>query len=292
MPGGVPAPCRAPRAMPGHAPPLTAVVLCSRIGSEWRDCSGREWPRPSRTRKAVSPVQRSLRSRISRLGLLAGSAVMLTGCTVQDVEDKLRFGWPRGVTHQAERMRDPVDLVLGRGAGGRGDRLGPDLLGCWRYRKTDDLLPTQTKYHLPIEIAYSIAPFVIIAVLFYFTAIIEDYVDTPAPNPDTVVQVTAFKWNWQFEYKSTGRDPRHRRRPSSRRSAAPMRSRCWSSRSASGSGSSRSQGRRPLLLGAGAPVQARRVPDAQAQRVRVHGHPDRARTSAGAPSSAAPTTRR
>jgi cytochrome c oxidase subunit 2 len=73
---------------------------------------------------------------------------------------------------------------------------------CWRYRKTDDLLPTQTKYHLPIEIAYSIAPFVIIAVLFFFTAITEDYIDNLPPNPDTVVQVTAFKWNWEFDYKS------------------------------------------------------------------------------------------
>ena len=42
--------------------------------------------------------------------------------------------------------------------------------GCARYRKTDDILPRQTKYHLPIEIAYTIAPFLIIAGLFYFTA--------------------------------------------------------------------------------------------------------------------------
>lgn len=127
---------------------------------------------------------------------------MLTGCTVQDVEDKLRFGWPSGVTNQADRMRtlwtwsSVAALVVGVIV------WGLIFWCCWRYRKTDDLLPTQTKYHLPIEIAYSIAPFVIIAVLFYFTAITEDYVDTLTPNPDTVVQVTAFKWNWQFDYKT------------------------------------------------------------------------------------------
>ncbi len=147
-------------------------------------------------------MQRSLRSRISRIGLLAGSAVMLTGCTAHDAEAKMRFGWPTGVTHQADRMRtlwtwsSVAALVVGAIV------WGLIFWCCWRYRKTDDLLPTQTKYHLPIEIAYSIAPFVIIAVLFYFTAVTEDYVDKLTPNPDTTVQVDAFKWNWQFEYKS------------------------------------------------------------------------------------------
>jgi cytochrome c oxidase subunit 2 len=147
-------------------------------------------------------VQRSLRSAISRLGLLAGCAVTLTGCTAHDIELKLRFGWPTGVTHQGDRMRtlwtwsSVAALVVGVIV------WGLIFWCCWRYRKTDDLLPTQTKYHLPIEIAYSIAPFVIIAVLFFFTAVTEDYVDNLPPNPDTVVQVTAFKWNWEFDYKS------------------------------------------------------------------------------------------
>ncbi len=147
-------------------------------------------------------MQRSLRSRLSRLGLLVASTVMLTGCTAHDLEAKLRFGWPTGVTHQADRMRtlwtwsSVAALIVGVIV------WGLIFWCCFRYRKTDDLLPTQTKYHLPIEIAYSIAPFVIIAGLFYFTAVTEDYVDKLSPNPDTVVQVDAFKWNWQFEYKS------------------------------------------------------------------------------------------
>jgi cytochrome c oxidase subunit 2 len=126
--------------------------------------------------------------------------VTLTGCTAHDIELKLRFGWPTGVTHQADRMRtlwtwsSVAALVVGVIV------WGLIFWCCWRYRKTDDLLPAQTKYHLPIEIAYSIAPFVIIAVLFYFTAVTEDYVDRMSPNPDTVVQVDAFKWNWRFEY--------------------------------------------------------------------------------------------
>jgi cytochrome c oxidase subunit 2 len=170
-------------------------------------------------RKAVPPVPRSLRSRLSRLGLIAGAAVLLTGCTAHDAEAKMRFGWPTGITRQGDRMRtlwtwsSVAALIVGVIV------WGLIFWCCIRYRKTDDLLPRQTKYHLPIEIAYSVAPFVIIAGLFYFTAVTENYVDKLSPNPDTTIQVDAFKWNWQFEYlnnttdgkvtdtKYTGSDP-------------------------------------------------------------------------------------
>jgi cytochrome c oxidase subunit 2 len=152
-------------------------------------------------RKAGTPVQRSVASRVLRLGLVAGSAILLSGCTAHDAEAKMRFGWPTGVTHQAERMRtlwtwsSVAALVVGVIV------WGLIFWCCIRYRKTDDLLPTQTKYHLPIEIAYTIAPFLIIAGLFYYTAVTENYVDKLSPNPDTTIQVDAFKWNWQFEYQ-------------------------------------------------------------------------------------------
>ena len=31
--------------------------------------------------------------------------IVLAGCSSSDVEKKLRFGWPTGVTKQAEKMR-------------------------------------------------------------------------------------------------------------------------------------------------------------------------------------------
>lgn len=69
-----------------------------------------------------------------------------------------------------------------------------------RYRKKNDELPRQTKYNLPLEIVYSIIPFVIIGGLFYRTVVVEDYVNKLSKNPDVLVQVNAFKWNWEFEY--------------------------------------------------------------------------------------------
>jgi cytochrome c oxidase subunit 2 len=38
-------------------------------------------------------------------------------------------------------------------------------------------------------------------VLFYYTAIVQTDVDKLSKNPDQVVEVVAFKWNWQFNYR-------------------------------------------------------------------------------------------
>ena len=129
--------------------------------------------------------------------------MLLTSCTVADVEYKLRFGWPTGVTKQAVRMRQlwtwssVTALIVGVLV------WGLIFWACGRYYKRDgDELPRQTKYNLPLEIGYTIVPFLIIAGLFYFTVRTEDYVDRTTANPDVVLQVDAFKWNWQFEYHS------------------------------------------------------------------------------------------
>jgi len=43
-------------------------------------------------------------------------------------------------------------------------------------------------------------PVVVIATLFYYTAIIENNEDRITPTPDVVIGVTAFQWAWQFNY--------------------------------------------------------------------------------------------
>jgi cytochrome c oxidase subunit 2 len=135
------------------------------------------------------------------LALLVGSlTLLLTGCSFHEAEKKMRFGWPTGVTKQAEEMR-----VLWTWASVAALAVGVLVWGlifwcCIRYRKRDDVLPRQTKYNLPVEIVYSLTPFLIIGALFWRTVVVEDNVNDLAKNPDVVVQVDAFKWNWQFEY--------------------------------------------------------------------------------------------
>jgi len=69
-----------------------------------------------------------------------------------------------------------------------------------RDRKKSDELPPQIRYNLPIEVLYTIVPFVVIAVLFFYTAVAENKVNKLRPNPDVTIGVVGFQWNWQFNY--------------------------------------------------------------------------------------------
>jgi cytochrome c oxidase subunit 2 len=130
--------------------------------------------------------------------MLAIAVAVLSGCSR---EEALRFGWPAGITVQAQKMRElwtgsvVAALVVGVLVWG---------LIFWvviRYRsRGDEALPPQTRYNLPVEVLYTVVPFLIIAVLFYYTAITETFVDKETKNPDVRVSVVAFKWNWEFDY--------------------------------------------------------------------------------------------
>jgi cytochrome c oxidase subunit 2 len=133
--------------------------------------------------------------------------LVLTSCSRSSLEEKLRFGWPTGITKQGERMRElwtwsgVVALAIGALV------WGLIFWACGRYRRKNDAMPRQTKYNLPLEIVYTIVPVFIVAGLFFFTVRVEDYVDVQKPNPDVTVKVVAFKWNWEFEYlRANGSD--------------------------------------------------------------------------------------
>ena len=67
------------------------------------------------------------------------------------------------------------------------------------HRKRSDRLPPQARYNMPIEIMYTAVPFVLIAVLFYYTAKDENYLDG-LRQADVQVNVLGFQWSWQFNY--------------------------------------------------------------------------------------------
>jgi len=68
------------------------------------------------------------------------------------------------------------------------------------FRKRSDRVPHQVRYNLPIEILYTVVPFIMIGVLFYFTARDENYVDALPAHPDVVVNVIGSQWTWTFQY--------------------------------------------------------------------------------------------
>ncbi len=70
----------------------------------------------------------------------------------------------------------------------------------YRTRHGDNELPEQVGYNLPIEVLYTLIPFLIISVLFYYTVVGQNFVNKESPKPDVQVSVLAFRWNWQFGY--------------------------------------------------------------------------------------------
>jgi cytochrome c oxidase subunit 2 len=74
-----------------------------------------------------------------------------------------------------------------------------------RYRRRRGVAgdPDQTQYHVPLEIAYTAIPLVIVAVLFVLSVRGEHDVTRLADDPDLTVEVLGFQWSWQFRYEDT-----------------------------------------------------------------------------------------
>jgi cytochrome c oxidase subunit 2 len=135
---------------------------------------------------------------LASLGFAA--ALALSGCSFDEAVHG--FGWFKGITPQGRRMYEMwigsciAALVVGVFVWGL-------IFWCVvRYRKRSEELPPQTRFNMPLEFLYTFVPFLIVSVLFYYTAVAQTYVNHKTPNPDVVVDVIAFKWNWKFQHTS------------------------------------------------------------------------------------------
>lgn len=146
-------------------------------------------------------TRRSRRLRVLALAVTLGAlAVTLSGCSWSDV---LGLGWPKGITPEAHLNRELwvgsviASLVVGVIVWG---------LTFWtaafhRKKATDTELPRQFGYNMPLELVLTVVPFLIISVLFYFTVVVQERMLHKDPNPEVVIDVTAFQWNWKFGYQ-------------------------------------------------------------------------------------------
>jgi cytochrome c oxidase subunit 2 len=133
-------------------------------------------------------------------GMLGALAVSLSGCSWSEA---LGLGWPRGITPEADLNRQLwigaviASLVVGAIVWG---------LIFWssafqRKKATDTELPRQFGYNMPLELVLTVTPFLIISVLFYFTVVVQEKMLHLKSDPEVVVDVTAFQWNWKFGYQ-------------------------------------------------------------------------------------------
>jgi cytochrome c oxidase subunit 2 len=133
----------------------------------------------------------------TRAAVLGVSVLALSGCTNDTFT---RIGFPNPITQQGK-----VTLSLWQGSWIAGMLVGCVVWGMiiWAvifHRKRGNKLPPQVRYNMPIEIMYTVVPFVLIAVLFYYTAKDENYIDSLPAHPDVTVNVLGYQWSWQFTY--------------------------------------------------------------------------------------------
>jgi cytochrome c oxidase subunit 2 len=127
-------------------------------------------------------------------------AVVLSGCSLTEA---LALGWPKGITPEAHLNRE---LWIGSVAASFVVGGIVYVLLFWtsvfhRKKATDTELPRQFGYNMPLELVLTVIPFLIISVLFYFTVVVQETMLAKEPNPEVVIDVTAFQWNWKFGYQ-------------------------------------------------------------------------------------------
>jgi cytochrome c oxidase subunit 2 len=133
--------------------------------------------------------------------LLAPLALLLTGCAKVS-----GLGFEEGITSVND-----ISLSLWQGAWIAGGVVGVFtlILILWpavfhRAKAGKGEFPKQTQYNVPVEVAYTIIPFIIVAVLFYYTAVKQTEIVEKTSNYKHEILVDGFQWSWQFSYPEAG----------------------------------------------------------------------------------------
>jgi cytochrome c oxidase subunit 2 len=73
-----------------------------------------------------------------------------------------------------------------------------------RYRRRrgadPDHVPSQSAYNIPVEVLYTAAPILVVAVLFGVSWAVQDRVTAVDADPAARIDVVGFRWSWQFVY--------------------------------------------------------------------------------------------
>lgn len=134
----------------------------------------------------------------------AGGALALSGCSQETWQQWTRWGLPEAASDRAPFIGD-----LWHGAWVASMVIGVLVWGLIGYaiirfrRRSHDETPKQTQYHLPMEILYTLVPFLIIGVLFFFTVQAQNNVLAKVSEGEPVhkIDVIGQKWSWSFNYR-------------------------------------------------------------------------------------------
>ncbi len=134
--------------------------------------------------------------------MTALAAVLLGGCSPLDESDLNRLALPIAGSDRSIYMWNlwlgtwiavlVVFVVV----------FGMILYAPIRYRRKHDQAPapSQVRYNLPLEVLYTIAPVILVAVFFFHTVESQNAQLREVENPDHTIEVVGSKWQWTFNY--------------------------------------------------------------------------------------------
>lgn len=139
--------------------------------------------------------------RVLKVALLGVTMLVLAGCSDADEHQIRNLAMPDRASAQG-----PYTYELWKWAWVAAMVTGVIVWGLIFYavvkfrRRSDDEVPRQTRYNLPLEVFYTIAPVLMCVVFFFHTVRVQDEVVKLEDNPDMTVEVMGQQWSWTFNY--------------------------------------------------------------------------------------------
>jgi len=138
--------------------------------------------------------------KVGVLALAAPALLALSACSEQDREAWDRIAMPEGASDRSDNVIEfwqwtwLAAMIVGVLV------WGLIIFVAIRYRRrSDDEIPVQTRYNLPMEILYTIAPVVVVLVFFKFVIDVQEDV-TEEVDAQHTIAVVGQQWSWTFNY--------------------------------------------------------------------------------------------
>ena len=153
--------------------------------------------------------KKGFRRRLGAVVAVGAGVSLLAGCSSETQGEWERFAMPDPASAQGERILD-----LWQGAWVAALVTGVIVWGLIFYsvirfrRRSHDEIPVQTRYNLPLEIFYTIAPVIMVIVFFAHTVKTQNYVldEDAQGGVDNTMEITGQQWSWTFNYGVGERD--------------------------------------------------------------------------------------
>lgn len=154
------------------------------------------------------PSKRRLRWVLLPVG--AAAALVLAGCTPTELN-----GFLPGFVEDGTPATNHTEMISGLWVNSWIVLLAVGvitwaLMGwaaiAYRRRKGQTGLPVQLRYNMPIEIFYTIVPFILVIGFFAFTARDQAIIETQYDDPDVSITAIGKQWAWDFQYDGEQED--------------------------------------------------------------------------------------